>query len=176
MKIALILLAAALPALSQQTFDFKSLDKLGARAKETTNISLEGDTLKMATSFLGGDQDSSFVKNLKAVHVRSFEFDKEGQYDAKDLAPVRAYIKSLNWAKIVDVKEQSESTEIYLQAPQNNKPGGLAVVSAEATEVTVIFISGIGSLSDLAKLQGNLGVPSFTLDHGGKKAEDSKKD
>ncbi len=32
MKIACMLIAAAMPALAQQNFDFKSLDKIGANA------------------------------------------------------------------------------------------------------------------------------------------------
>ena len=176
MKIAAILLAAAIPALSQQTFDFKSLEKLGAKAKDSTNISLEGDTLKMAAGLLGDDKDTAFVKNLKAVHVHAYEFDKEGQYNPADLAPVRAYVKSLNWSKILDVKEDGEITEIYGQLPHNaNETGGFAIIAVEPKEVTVIFISGTLKLADLAKLQ-SLGVPDMTVTHGGKKSEDSKKD
>jgi hypothetical protein len=175
MKIALLLLAA-LPAFCQQ-FDFSTLDKLGAKAKESTNISLDGDTLKAAMTLLGNDadKDAAFLKNLKSVQVRSYEFDKEGQYNPADLAAVRTYVKSLKWPKIVDVKEDGETTEIYLQVPQNSQPGGLAVVSAEATEVTVIVISGSISLSDIGKLQ-TLGVPSAIVNHDGKKAEATKKD
>ncbi len=175
MKTAFLLLAA-LPLFGQQ-FDFSTLDKLGAKAKESTNISLEGDTLKAAMSLLGGgsDKDTSFLKNVKAVHVRSYEFNKEGQYNPADLNAVRTYVKSLKWTKIVDVKEDQETTEIYLQVPQNNQPGGLAVVSAEPTEVTVIFIAGTIKLDDLDKL-GSLGVPSAIINHDGKNSEATKKD
>src|SRR5580704_2405613 len=100
MKMTWILIAAAMPALAQQNFDFKSLDKLGANASESTNISLEGDTLKLATSLFGGDTGP--LKNLTGVYVRSFEFAKSGQYNEADLAPIRAYLKTLQWSKIVD--------------------------------------------------------------------------
>jgi hypothetical protein len=178
MKTPLLAVLIAIPALSQQTFDFKSVEKLGEHAKSSTNIALEGDTLKMAAGLLG-DENSSFTKNLKSVHVHSYEFDKEGQYKPSDLAAVRAYVKSLNWTKILDVKEEDEATEIYAQAPRNNQAGGLAIIAAEPKEVTVIVISGNISLSDLGKLE-NLGVPpNAVLDHGGKKSSDnesSKKD
>jgi hypothetical protein len=167
MKKALILLIAAIPALAQQNFDFKSLDKLGANAKESTNITLEGDTLKLATSFLGDDK--SALKSLTGVYVRTFEFAKPGQYKEADLAPLRAYLKTLQWTKIVDSKESDETSEIYLQALPNNRLGGLAIISAEPKEVAIVFISGVMSMSDLGKLSGNLGIPNITLDHGGKK-------
>jgi hypothetical protein len=174
MKIGLLLIAAAIPALAQQKFDFKSLDKLGANATESTNIGLEGDTLKLATSLLGDDK--SPFRSLTGVYVRSFEYAKTGQYKDADLEPVRAYIRSLQWNKIVDVKESGEKTEIYLQALPNNRLGGLAIVSAEAKEVTVVFISGNMDIADLGKLSGNLGLPDMTVLHGGSKADSQKKD
>jgi hypothetical protein len=182
MKTALVLFtatlfAAAIPSFAQQSFDFKSLDKLAANATGSTNITLEGDTLKLATSFLGNDKDApAFLKNLKGVYVRNFEFAKEGQYDPADLAPLRAYIKTLKWTKIVDVKEATETSEIYLQPLPNNQLGGLAIVSAEPTEVAVVFISGVLNMSDIGKLSGNLGIPDIKLNHDGKKSENPKKD
>jgi hypothetical protein len=174
MKIALVFFAVVIPAFAQQKFDFKSLDKLGANAKESSNITLEGDTLKLATSFLGDDK--SPFKSLTGVYVRAYEFAKPGQYKESDLDPVRAYIKSLQWSKIVDVKESGETSEIYLQALPNNRLGGLAIVAAEAKEVTVVFISGNIAISDIGKLSGNLGIPDMTVLHGSSKADAQKKD
>jgi len=173
MKTSWILFAAAIPAFAQQNFDFKQLDKLGANATGSTNITLEGDTLKLATSFLGDDIGS--LKNLTGVYVRSFEFAKPGQYKETDLASLRAYLKILQWTKIVDVKETDESSEIYLQPLPNNKFGGFAILSVEPKEVTVVFITGAVNLSDLGKL-GGLGIPDMKLEHGGKKSDDSRKD
>lgn len=158
-----ILLAAAIPAIAQQSFDFKTLDKLGAKAKGSTNITLDNNTLKLALNFLGEGENSlkSLVNNLKGIYVRSYEFDKPGQYNEADLAPLRAYIKSLQWAKIVDTREDNETSEIYILGLPNDKLGGLAIISAEPTEVTVVFISGTMDASDVAKLSGNLGIPDL---------------
>ena len=119
MKMTWILIAAAMPALAQQTFDFKSLDKIGANATESTNITLEGDTLKLATSIFGGDTGP--LKNLTGVYVRTFEFDKTGQYKDSDLAPLRAYVASLKWNKIIDTKEADERSEIYVKTLLTHK-------------------------------------------------------
>jgi hypothetical protein len=173
MKMTWILIAAAMPALAQN-FDFKSLDKIGANATGSTNISLEGDTLKLATSIFGGD--SGPLKNLTGVYVRSFEFDKTGQYKDADLAPLRAYVNSLKWNKIIDTKDADETSEIYVKPLPDNKLGGLAIISAEPKEVTVVFISGMLNMSDIPKLSGNLGIPDLRYEHGGKKSDDSKKD
>jgi hypothetical protein len=178
MKTLWILLAAAVPALAQQSFDFKLLDKLGAKAKESTNITLDGDTLKMAANFLGDGQDSvkAVVKNIKGIYVRTWEFTSAGQYDPVDLTPLRAFLKSPQWNKIVDVKDTNETNEIYLQPLPNDQLGGLAVINAAPKEVNIVFITGVLNMSDVNKLSGNLGIPDMKLNHDGKKADSPKKD
>lgn len=163
MRTVLALAVIALSAQAQQSFDFSTLDKLGAKAKGSTNITLDGNTLKLASSLLGDGQNAvkSLVNNLKGIYIRSYEFDKPGQYNEADLAPLRAYVKSLQWTKIVDEKEQNEKTEIYIMALPNDRLGGLAIVSSEPAEITVVFINGTLSLSDLGKLSGNLGIPDL---------------
>jgi hypothetical protein len=163
MKLTWILFAAALPVLAQQPgFDFKSLDKLGANAKDATSINLEGDALKAATGFFGDK-----LRNLTGVYVHSYEFAKTGQYNVQDLEPVRAYLRTLNWTKIVESKEDDETSEIYMKPLPNGKIAGLAVVVAEPKEVTVVFVSGEIDPADLNNL-GNLGIPNIQLDHGGR--------
>jgi len=177
MKKALILFVAALPALAQQGFDFKILDKLGTNAKNSTNIALDGDTLKIASNFLGDGKDSvrTLVNNLKSVYVRSFEFEKEGQYNESGLAPLRAFLKSPQWNKIVDVKDAAETSEIYLRPLPNNQLGGLAIINAEPKEVTVVYITGVLNMSDIGKLGGNFGIPDMKFMHDDKKSANSGK-
>jgi hypothetical protein len=74
------------------------------------------------------------------------------------------------------VKEAKETSEIYLQPLPNNQLGGLAIISAEPKEVSVVFIAGVLNMSDVGKLGGNLGIPDITITHGGKKSETQKKD
>jgi hypothetical protein len=172
MKSALILVVAAIPALAQQTFDFKLLDKLGANAKGSTSITLDGSLLKLATNFVGNGDESvkSLIRGLTGIYVRSYEFEKPGQYVEADLEPLRAYLRSSQWSKIVDVKEASkEASEIYVQPLPNDKLGGLVVISAESKEVSVIFISGVMNASDIGKLSGNLGIPDLPDVPGTKK-------
>ena len=93
-----------------------------------------------------------------------------------DLAPLRAYLKTLQWSKIVDTKDADQTSQIYLQPLPGNKLGGLAIVSAQPKEVTVVFISGVLNMSDVGKLSGNLGIPDIQLNTDGKKSDNPKKD
>jgi hypothetical protein len=175
--VAAIALFAVARGLIAQDFDFRTLDKLGANAKSTTNVTLDGETLKMAAGFLGkgGDKDSASVKavvdNLKGIYVRAYEFDKPGQYAETDLAPLRAYLKQPKWKNIVDVRDDKESTQVYfLPSPGNNKLEGVVVVSTAPTELTVVFIDGELNMSDLQRLSGNMGIPDIGLTGGDKSA------
>src|SRR5436305_8442190 len=66
------------------------IEKLSAKAKESVNITLDGPLLQLASQFLNsgtGDEKAlkQLVSKLKAIHVRNFEFDKEGEYSDGDL-------------------------------------------------------------------------------------------
>ena len=64
MKKIMVLLAFAMPLMAQEGFDFKTLDKLGANAKNKTNIALDGDMLKLASGFLGAGKEADAIKPL----------------------------------------------------------------------------------------------------------------
>lgn len=164
-----IILAVAAPLAAQQGFDFKSLDKLGAQAKETTNVTLEGPTLQLAANFLGADGDSDaaslkeMVSKLKGVYVRAWEFDKDGMYSMADVEPFRAYIRAGQWTRVVEVKQEKEISEVYLKAGAAQQFGGVAVIDAEPRELTIVYIEGNISIADVGKLSGTLDIPDLDV-------------
>jgi hypothetical protein len=165
--LAAIALLSVVPGVLAQEFDFKTLDKLGVNAKSSTNVTLDADMLKLAVGFLANDDDKdgaaikSLVGNLKGIYVRAYEFDKPGQYAEADLAPLRAILKQPRWKNVVDVREDKESTQVYFLPTANNKLGGVALISTEPTSLTVVYIDGELSMSDLQKLSGNMGIPDI---------------
>jgi hypothetical protein len=78
--------------------DFKlpvNLDKLAERATESVDVTLDQSTLQLASGFLSKDdpddaQIKKVISKLKGIYVRSFEFDKEGQYSMSDVQALRA--------------------------------------------------------------------------------------
>ncbi|MBC7925607.1 MAG: DUF4252 domain-containing protein [Bryobacteraceae bacterium] len=156
MKTALVL--GILIGVSQawaQKLDLSSLDKLDARAKDRTNINMNGDTLGLAGSVLqdgkGGESAKKLLKEMQVMQVRSFEFDKKGSYDLKDLEPIRKQLTgNPGWSKFLDVKEDDETTEMWFFRSEN--AGGMVIMAAEATELTVVNIVGPKDLSSLNKL------------------------
>jgi Domain of unknown function (DUF4252) len=158
---ALLVLSAMAGSAAAQ-LNVSGLDSLASKAKETVQITLDQSMLKMAGAFLSDNSKGKgipkdLLDGLKAITVRSFEFDQPGQYRAEDLDAIRAQLRAPGWSRIINVQEKDESSEIYVRNDQG-KVAGLAIVAAEPKELSVIYIDGAINLSDLGKLSG-LGIP-----------------
>jgi len=165
-----------------QALDFKNLEKLSAKAKDVTEVTLDGSLLRFAAKFLSNDDpDQAKVKKLvaelKGIYVKTYEFEGEGEYSESDLAPIRSQLRSPGWSRIVGVhtKREHDNTEIYLKTG-GTEPGGLAIVCANPRELTVVNIVGKIDLEELSELGGNLGVPKLDLDKPKGVKPDGKKD
>jgi hypothetical protein len=159
-----LMVATIVPAAAQIQI---GLDDLAAKAKESVNISLDSNMLRLAGSFFSGGKAAdagiqNLLSELKNITVRSFTFDEEGQYKMSDLDPVRSQLRKAGWGKIIGVNEKRETTEIYSK-PQGDQIGGLAVLAAEPKELTVVYIEGNIDLSKLAALAGHFGIPDLPI-------------
>lgn len=142
-------------------------DKLNAKAAEKVDVNLQGPLLQMASRFLGGSGDEAKIKELvqglKCVSVKSFTFDKEGQYSEADLAEIRSHVQGADWSKIVDVQEKHESSTIYLKS-DGKQSQGVLLVTSEPKELTVVQIIGPIDPAMLSELGGKMGIPKIDLD------------
>lgn len=151
-----------------------ALDGLAAKAKESTEITLDAATLQLANGFIAGGkgQDATVAKLLekvKAIVLRTYEFSKVGQYDPALIRTLRDQLKAQGWVKFVDVndKEDGETFELYSKT-EEGKSKGFAMLAAEPKELTVIYIDGQLSLSELSGLSGQFGIPKIPLPAQGK--------
>src|ERR1051326_6647096 len=158
--------AAQLPA--QLQLRITGLDGLAAKAKESANITLESSLLQIAGGFLaanGKDKDQAKFKELlsglKAITVRTFEFNEPGQYKMEDLEPIRAQLRTPGWSKIISAQSKDEISEIYTRTEQG-KIAGFAIISAEPKELAIVAIEGSIDLNDLSQL-GGLGIPAIPV-------------
>jgi len=167
--ILLILIMMIAAATSAQDIKMPvNLDRLAAKASETTEVTLNQQTLQLAAKFMNDEDDPEareLVKKLKGVYVRSFEFDKPGEYSQADVEQVRAQLKSPTWEKIVGVhsKRDGENAEVYFKADSNNQIGGLVVIAADPKELTIVHIDGPLDPGDIDKLGGDFGVPRLNV-------------
>jgi hypothetical protein len=169
--IAVALLAAS--SLAAQGIQWPaSFAQLAERADESVEVNIDAAMLGIASGILSSqDADEAKVKGLvqglKGIYVRSFEFSKEGMYNAKDVEDIRNQLTRQGWSSMVNVRESSgENTGIFLKK-EGDQIVGLTVVAAEPTELTVVHIDGPINLNDLAKLGGSFGIPKMSLDNAG---------
>lgn len=174
-KLVLLLLALflALPASAQRlNLDFPGLSE---RAREVVDVTLDASMLKLAAKFLGNDDPEEraardVVRGLEGIYVRSYEFDKEGEYDRALLDRVRSQLGG-SWKKIVDVRSRNrENSEIYVDT-RGDQPIGMLIISAEPRELTVVNIVGPIDIDKLASLEGNFGVPHISTHRRSKDKE-----
>jgi len=149
-----------------QALDLKNLDRLSS--KSPVDVTLDGSLLKLAARFLSAsDPDQAKVKKLvaelKGIYVKTFEFEKDGEYTEADVESVRKQLQSPGWSRIVGVqsKKDKENSEIYLKT--GGPDGGLAIICTEPKELTIVNIVGKIDLEELSELGGNLGVPKIDV-------------
>lgn len=149
-----------------------NLEKLADKAAETVDVTLDGPMLALASKFLSKERSpdeakvKELIKGLKGIYVKSFEFDKEGQYSDADVEAIRAQLRAPAWSRIVGVrsKRDGETAEVYLRIEGDSKILGMAVIAAEPKELTVVNIVGPIDLDKLSELGGHLGVPDLELE------------
>lgn len=151
MKFASLAVAAALcvaPAAFAQKLDLK-FDALAAKASGKAEIDLDADILKMFLRW-GGEIDRDGIFNgVRALRVRSYNFEKPGAYSQKDLDSVRAQVTGQSrWARVVNTKEGESTAEIWVAA-DGNKIGACLVISAEPRELSLVYLEGTMSLDQI---------------------------
>jgi Domain of unknown function (DUF4252) len=158
--IAAIILFAAAP-LSAQQFSL-DIPGLADKAKSVVDVTLDGPLLRMAAKFLSSsDPDEraarDVVQKLQGIYVRSYQFEHEGEYDMAVVDRARAQVAS--WKRIVTVTEKHrENTGVYVNM-RGEDVIGLAIISTEPRELTLVNIVGPIDLDKLSQLEGQFGIP-----------------
>jgi hypothetical protein len=149
---------------SQQPFPVVLEKQLAERASNYTEVSLDRKMLDFASRFMNDKDDAEgkrIVSKLNGVYVRSYEFDKPGQYTAADLDAVRKQFDTAEWSVLVKTrsKNASDDADIYMKLV-NGDVQGMFILDAESKDLNFVYISGPIRPEDLKDLSGNFGIPS----------------
>jgi hypothetical protein len=138
--------------------------QLAARASDVTEVTLGKNMLSFASKFMDGkDKDDAAAKRLidglDGIYVRSYEFDKEGQYSMGDMDQLRKAFETGEWTPIVRERERKsgETTDIFVKMV-NGESHGMFILTAEPKELTIVLILGPIRMEDLGKLHGLAGL------------------
>jgi Domain of unknown function (DUF4252) len=163
---AVIAAVVILPLGAQDIKMPANLDRLAEHATETVDVALDASMLQLASRFLSKDDPDQMrvkqlVSKLKGVHVRSFEFDKDGQYSKSDVEAIRSQLKAPEWTRIVGVRSsKGDNSDIYVKR-NGDQIAGLVVINAEPKEFTVVHIDGAIDPQELSQLGGHMGIPKL---------------
>ena len=155
-------------AFAQQQGGFVQFDweKLSAKAVEKTDVNLKGPMLEMASKFLSDKGDEAelrkLVQGLKGIYVKTFEFDKDGQFSDTDVNSIRGQLQGSGWSTMMDMKDHNEIMGIYVRS-DGKQTTGLAVLAVEPRELTLVQIDGPIDPATLSSLGGKLGIPRMNL-------------
>jgi hypothetical protein len=165
----LLLAGSAVTALGQgPKLQMDQLDLLANKASETVDVKLDERLMSMTAKWFSGKDDADIkevLKGIKGIYVKSFTFEKEGEYTQAEVESVMSQLRGGTWSKVVSVKSKKdgENVEVYLNM-LGDQITGLAVLSIEPKEFTVVNIVGPIDLEKLTKLEGQFGVPELGIE------------
>ena len=169
--VSVLLLAATSVTVRAQSarLQIDQLDSLANKASETVDVKLDEHLMQMtAKFFVSKDPDDAeireLIKGVKGIYVKSFTFEKEGEYSPAEVDSVLSQLRGGAWSKIIGVtsKKDGDNVEVYLNTA-GDQINGLVVLSIEPKEFTVVNIVGPINLEKLVQLEGQFGVPYLNL-------------
>jgi len=163
--------------------------ELAARASDVTEVTLGKNMLEFAAKFMDGkDKDQASVKQLiqglDGIYVRSYEFDKPGEYSMEQVEKLRQAFETSEWSSMVRERERKsgETTDVMVKLV-NGEPHGMFILAAEPKELTIVLILGPIRMDQLGELQGISGLGGLSAlggtqhtPHGKDKEKDKGKD
>ena len=171
--------AALAAAVAAQHIKFP-FEKLAAKAVETVDVTLDQNLLQTAARFISEKDPEEarakkLIAGLKAISVRAFEFEKEGEYSEADLEALRAQVKGPHWQRIITVrsKKEGENVDVFVKtrtdalspaALMPHQVHGLVIIAAEPKELVVVDIDGPVDLQYLSDLGGHFGIPRSVME------------
>ena len=144
------------------------LDLLANKASETVDVKLDERLMQTTARFFSGKDDADIkevLKGIKGIYVKSFTFEKEGEYSQVEVDSVMSQLRGGAWSRVLTVKSKKDgdNIEVYLNMVADQITG-LAVISIEPKEFTVVNIVGPIDLDKLSKLEGQFGVPELGIE------------
>lgn len=169
LALLLVLSVSATARAQNARIEMGQLDHLGAKAGETVDVNIDERLMQLTAKFLSGkDPDEVKIKELinglKGIYVKSFEFERDGDYSQADIESIRSQLRNPAWSRILNVSSKKEgSIEVYLMS-NSSQVGGLVVVATDLKELTIVNIVGPVDLEKLSQLEGQFGVPELGIE------------
>ena len=143
---------------------FQGTDQFSKNAKDVTEVNIDKKMMAMMGKF-GGDDDkdlSNLTSKMDFVSVRSYEYEKPGQYKPADIEVFRQRLDGGDWSHVVKERSKDEQNDVWVRTDIQGQFSELVVISAEAAELTFVHLKGHMSVADLEHMGKKYGAPSIT--------------
>ena len=176
-RISIFLLGAALvavPALAQTSplpLPSPVEKQLAARATHVSEVTLDKSMLGFASQVMDGrhkDRNDArarqLISGLDGIYVRSYEFDKPGEYSDSDLEQLRRHFETSEWTPIVRDQDRKtgEISDVMVKMV-NGQSRGIFILSAEPKELSIVLLLGSVNMNDLGELRGLSGLNGLSV-------------
>ncbi|MCM3903862.1 MAG: DUF4252 domain-containing protein, partial [Pyrinomonadaceae bacterium] len=104
----LLVLGISATARSQSArIEMGQLDHLGTKASETVDVNIDERLMQLTAKFLSGKEPDELkikelINGLKGIYVKSFEFERDGDYTQADIESIRSQLRNPAWSRIVN--------------------------------------------------------------------------
>lgn len=168
--VSTLLVCLSLPALAcaqSAQLNLPSFDHLKAKATDTVDITIGSWPLGIAAAMMDeSDAESAEIKEmlsgLKAIYVRSYEFASDFVYSKADVDSVRRQLSAPDWTQLIQVRDRKMESDVDVYVSiVDNEARGLAIVTSEPRQFTILNIVGSMDLDKLAQLEDHLGLPGL---------------
>jgi hypothetical protein len=169
----LLLVAISVPARASAVEEplqkddlFQGTDQFSKGAKSVTEVNLDKKLLAMIDRFsttTGTDEKQlNLAKRMDFIYVRSYEFEKPGQYRPDDVEAFRRRLEGSDWSHMVKERSKDEQNDVWVRTDSEGQFTELVVISAEASELNFVHLKGHMSMKELTEAGAKYGVPQTT--------------
>src|SRR5215211_3322740 len=158
---------------------FEKLNGLETRARDVVEVNIEGKLLDLARRVMVKSKDpdaqkvSQAIKDLKAIYVRVYTFEKENEYNPADIDEIRAQLNVPGWERLANVRSRRNNQKIDVYAMfTGDLMSGVAVLISDSKSIAVVNMVGPIDIESLAELGGKLSIPDIDIEINEEKPKD----
>lgn len=166
---ALLLLPALAFAQEPGQLQLPDFPALSQRATQAVDVSLDPSMLRQLSGTVANNGGNAaaindVIQGIRAIYVRSYSFDRAGEYSAADIAAVQARLRAPEWQHAVSTHDLKQGTNVDIYIWRDGKrTDGVTIIAAQPRELAIVNIVGAIDLAKLAQLQGQFGIPQVGL-------------
>jgi hypothetical protein len=169
--LAALMSAVAASAQEAAKLHFEQLNGLDSKARDVVEVNIDGKLLELAKRVSQKVNDADAIKvrealkDLRAIYVRVYRFENEGQYNPSDVDQIRSQLNAPGWEKLANVrsKQNDQKVDVYTMFT-GDKMDGLAVVMSDSKSVALVNVVGMIDIETLVQLSGKLSIPKINVD------------